>query len=160
MGPRMKLPSEEISRLASLSARKQITDGTHPWIGPEHNRKLIAEGKNKLVGGEIQRKAAKKQLAAGIHILQKRKDGTSLTSDRVENGTHPWLGGEVQRKSNLRRVANGTHPFLGGKIVRKQIDDGTHPFVKPWKCEHCGKEGKGTGLYNRWHGTNCKTLSQ
>lgn len=26
-----------------------------------------------------------------------------------------------------------------------------------WKCEHCGKTGRGKGTYNRWHGDNCKS---
>ena len=52
---------------------------------------------------------------------------------RIEDGTHPFLGGEIQRKNNLKRVEDGTHPFLGGDIQRetqrKRIEDGTHTFL-------------------------------
>jgi len=62
----------------------------------------VAEGKNHLVGGAMQRALVKK----GIHPLQKRADGTSASLDRVVAGTHNLLGSNLQRK----RVENGTHP--------------------------------------------------
>ena len=47
---------------------------------------------------------------------------------KVENGTHNFLGGEIQRK----RLENGTHPFLDGEISRKnankRVENGTHNF--------------------------------
>ena len=62
----------------------------------------VAEGKNHLVGGAIQRALVEK----GIHPLQRRPDGTSHATDKVKAGTLNFLGGDIQRK----RVANGTHP--------------------------------------------------
>lgn len=44
---------------------------------------------------------------------------------KVKDGTHHWLGGELQRK----RVSNGTHHLLGGKIQRRCVQDGTHNFL-------------------------------
>ena len=48
---------------------------------------------------------------------------------RVENGTHHWLGGDIQRENARKRVENGTHPFLGGETNRKRVEKGTHPFL-------------------------------
>lgn len=129
MSDRMKISPEEKSRLSSLANKKRVNDGTHHFIGGELVRKLVADGK---------------------HNLQKRLDGTSLSSDRVTNGTHPWLDSEKQRERALKQVTNGNHPFqkrldgtslqtdkvkagthhlLGGKIHRKRVADGTHPFL-------------------------------
>jgi hypothetical protein len=48
---------------------------------------------------------------------------TNSNLERVQNGTHPWVGGDLSRK----RVANGTHNFLGASNpVHKKIADGTH----------------------------------
>jgi len=44
---------------------------------------------------------------------------------RVEDGTHPWTGPELNRK----RLDNGTHNFLGGKDVRERVKNGTHNFL-------------------------------
>jgi hypothetical protein len=105
--------------------------------------------------------------------------------EQVKNGTHNFLGGEIQRRSGQKRVIEGTHPFLGGEISRAttqrrlasgshhfignsnpvytQLQNGNHPFAGPhapsqimWTCPHCGKIGKGRGNYTRFHGDSCK----
>ncbi len=51
---------------------------------------------------------------------------------RVENGTHHFLSGEIQRNTNKKMVENGTHPWTGenGKNLNlKRIEDETHPFA-------------------------------
>ena len=50
-------------------------------------------------------------------------------SKRVEDGTHHFLGGEMQREAQRRRVEDGTHRFLGGEIQRRRVADGTHNFL-------------------------------
>jgi HNH endonuclease len=100
--------------------------------------------------------------------------------DRVENGTHPFLGSD----NNIKRVKNGTHPFLGSSNNAKRVESGTHNFLDreaaklraenrikngthpflgessptqvKWTCEHCGKAGRGKSNYNRAHGDKCK----
>ena len=166
MGARMKISSEEISRLSSLGQQKRVADGIHSF-------QKRADGTS----------VSSNKVAKGKHHLQKRADGTSLASDRVRDGTNPFLGGEIQRKSCMRqlakgthpflnskkqqekalkRVINGTHPFLGGEIQRKsnqkRVSTGTHNFLNPesWKCEYCDREGKGASNYTRWHGNRCK----
>ena len=54
----------------STSNEQRLADGTHNWLGPESNQKRID---------------------AGTHNFMKREDGTSLASDRVEDGTNPFL---------------------------------------------------------------------
>jgi len=82
---------------------------------------------------ELARKNAQKRIEEGTHNFQTRPDGTSLASDRVNNGTNPFLGGKIQKESNQKRINDGTHPFLGGEIQRKnvqeRIENGSHHFL-------------------------------
>jgi len=90
----------------------------------------------------------------------------------VENGTHHFLGGEQQRKSNKKRIENGTHHFLGGKIQKQRVNNGTHNLSGPNNnktklengthhclithiCPYCKETGKGAIMF-RWHFDNCK----
>jgi hypothetical protein len=88
----------------------------------------------------------------------------------LEDGTHPFLGGEIQRANCLTRVENGTHPFLDAdrarELANKRLAEGTHNFTGPnspsqqqWTCNHCGKSGKGKGNFTKHHGDNCKHKS-
>lgn len=47
----------------------------------------------------------------------------------VENGKHPFLGGEESRKINTKRINEGTHNFLGPSLNDKRVNDGTHHFL-------------------------------
>ena len=62
-----------------------------------------------------------------------RKKMSDANQKRVENGTHHFLSGEIQRKLNRERVIDGSHIFLSGEIQRKnnkeRLDNGTHPFL-------------------------------
>jgi len=40
----------------------------------------------------------------------------------VREGTNPFLGGEIQRKSNKERRENGTHHLLGNTLARELIE--------------------------------------
>lgn len=74
---------------------------------------------------------------------------------QIENGTHPFLGGEISRKHNQRRLADGTHHLLGGEIQRRAIANGTHAFAMKATCQHCGKTGQKAGMSN-FHFDRCK----
>ena len=80
----------------------------------------------------------RKHVEAGSHPFLKRSDGSSVSADKVLAGTHNFLGGAVQREMN-----------------RRTLEAGTHPSQKQWKCEHCGKEGKGASNYTKNHGPAC-----
>lgn len=53
--------------------------------------------------------------------------------DRVNNKSHPFLGGEIQRTTNATRIENKTHNFLTDNPVtntnKKRLLNGTHHFI-------------------------------
>lgn len=93
----------------------------------------------------------------------------AISKKMVENGNHNFLGGNIQRQSNLNRAKNGTHPFLGPDLNNKRVKEGTHPFQKKpdgtsfaaervkikKTCEYCHKEVD-ISNYGRWHGDRCR----
>jgi hypothetical protein len=78
----------------------------------------------------------------------------------VNEGRHNFLGGKMQKETQLKRVSEGTHHWLSGDLQRistqRRLANGTHPFQEKWTCEHCGVSGKNKAMYNRWHNDNCK----
>jgi hypothetical protein len=92
--------------------------------------------------------------------------------EKVLNGTHHLLDGEIQRKSNIKRTNNGTHNFLGPKINLKRLMEGNHNFQGPdnnlkrlmegthpsqikLTCPHCNKiYSKPNAI--RYHFDKCK----
>jgi hypothetical protein len=97
---------------------------------------------------------------------------------RSANGTNPFLGGEIQKKTQRRLVAEGKHHFLGGGLQKKLVSDGTHHFLDRDKakeralklvaegrcnflnkpiitCPHCNKSGDSSNM-KRWHFDKCK----
>jgi hypothetical protein len=91
----------------------------------------------------------------------------------LEDGTHPFLNSERQRKQalrraaegsnpfcdggaatarNLKRVANGTHPFLGGEIQRAnclaRVENGTHPFLDADRARELANKRLAEGTHN------------
>lgn len=49
--------------------------------------------------------------------------------ERVKNGTHTFLNGDIARNNNLRRVKNGTHPWLGPNHNKRRVEMGTHNLL-------------------------------
>jgi hypothetical protein len=108
---------------------------------------------------------------------------TEFNNHRVEEGTHPFLGGELQRKLiesgthpflrpdfqrniQLNKIKEGRHHFVGGKLQRKNslkhIAEGTHNFITnhPTKimvtCPHCGVTGDKPNM-KKYHFDKCPT---
>lgn len=105
---------------------------------------------------------------------------------KVEDGTHHFLGGEIQRKNNKIRVEDGTHNFVGGTLQRKMVSEGRHPFQQKAdgtslatervlngthhllgasspnnikkQCPHCNKI-MGLPNYAKSHGNKCKMVN-
>jgi hypothetical protein len=75
------------------------------------------------------------RLAASLAMSAEEKSEISRINNqkRVENGTHPFLSGDIQRATNKKRIQEGTHPFLSGDIQRatnkKRIQEGTHNLL-------------------------------
>lgn len=144
----------EVSRKVS---RQRVAKGTHNLLGPITNKKRIENGTHNWLGGEFQRKQQSTRVEQGIHNFLGGEVARVTSQQRVKAGTHHFLGGEISRKNTDRRISEGTHNFQGDNNPSKQkVKDGTHHFQRPWCCPNCGKSGKGIGLYNRWHGENCR----
>ena len=86
MGPRMKLPHEEISRLAALAQHK-----------------LVAENKHHLQKRPDGTSVSSDRVKAGKHHLQKRPDGTSVSSDRVKQ---PDYNNPFQKRADGTSVSS------------------------------------------------------
>ena len=59
---------------------------------------------------------------------------SKLQKQRIKDGNLPQMfTAEKTREFNLQRVENGTHPFVGGDITRKNnekmLKNGNHPFT-------------------------------
>lgn len=63
-----------------------------------------------------------------------KKKQSLIQKEKVLNGTHHLLGGEIQRTANKKRLADGTHNFLNGELQsatnKKLVQNGTHQFLK------------------------------
>lgn len=122
MSKRMKMSPEEISELATKNVQKQLSDGTHPFLG-----------------GEIQK---------------------ITNAKRISEGTHNFLDSEFKRKQAAIQLSNGTHPLQNSNLKRKysaiQLANGTHVSQKKMICPHCNHEGRGGGM-KRWHFEKCSS---
>jgi len=81
---------------------------------------LIEHGIHRFQSSEFQKNVQLNLVAEGKHNFAGKSDkATERNMKRVKDGTHPFLGGDIQRTMNMARVEDGTHPFLGGNIQRK-----------------------------------------
>lgn len=94
-------------------------------------------------------------LAKRLNVSQQEKSEIATNSNlaRARAGTH-WS--QVASK-------DGTHHFNNlewqRKMTAKQIFNGTHASQQMWTCEKCGKTGKNSVNYSRYHGDNCGAAS-
>jgi hypothetical protein len=138
----MKRSPEEISELSRKTVTKtnqrMIQDGTHPWLGPEHNNRKNAEA-----------------VANGTHHWL----GSENNRRRIEAGTHPFTNSEIQSRIARNAVAKGTNVLVGGKIQsqtqKRLLAEGKHSSQIKMTCEHCNKVTSRLN-YQRWHGDRCK----
>ena len=98
-----------------------LTDGGEGLFNPS------AEIRQKMSASA--RRDQKKRVEEGTHHFLDGEIQRRNAKKRVEEGTHPFLGGEVSRRNAKKRVEEGTHPFLGGEIQKKRVEEGTHPFL-------------------------------
>lgn len=72
-------------------------------------------------------------LAERLEISPEEKSRVSklAAEKRVADGTHNFLGGELQRVNSRKMVESGEHHFVGDtNPVFKQLEEGSHPFQK------------------------------
>jgi hypothetical protein len=115
-----------------------------------------------------------KLVRAGTHPLQGKNNPVH---QRVADGTHNFLGGELQRYHARKQVSEGTHHWLGSGAQQRQwnnqrVAQGTHTSLGPANsilaksrghhstqqlrtCPHCGITC-GPLNYGRWHGDQCR----
>lgn len=117
---RMKLTPEENSKLlsvlASKNAQKRIEDGTFHFLGDSN--------------------PVYKQIKDGTHHWL----GPAHNRKMVEDGIHPFLGGEIQKKAQRALVKQNKHHLQGGSVQRKVIAEGRHPSQVRVCCVCCKKE--------------------
>jgi hypothetical protein len=127
--------SRVLTKLKVTKNTKYLNQSTGKGIPPligDLNPMRKSENKEKFL--EVVR-SAEHRYKQGIPVRQKVLEGThhfigsEVNKKRVENGTHQFLGGEIQGKSSRARVENGTHNFLGGEILKQMIENGTHPWL-------------------------------
>jgi hypothetical protein len=151
---------EEKSNLSRLGALEAVKNGNHNFLGGKIQKqvqdRLVEAGKHHWQDGEKASKRNLKRIAEGNHTFLDKDWAREKELEKVKNGTHPFLGGAVSRQTNEKRVAEGTHNFLGGKSAKNQLANGTHPSQIKKSCLHCNKTVS-SGMFNRWHGDNCKS---
>jgi hypothetical protein len=88
---RMKMSSDEISKLNSLAACKRVNEGTHHWLTEEHSnnvkesiKRRVADGTFHMLGGEIQKDFQLKRSYNKEH----QWNGSQHNYDKIKNGTH------------------------------------------------------------------------
>jgi hypothetical protein len=155
----LDITPEEKSSLSRLGALEAVKNGTHNFLGGKIQKqaqdRLVEAGKHHWQDSEKASKRNLKRLAEGNHTFLDKDWAREKELEKVKNGTHPFLGGAVSRQTNEKRVAEGRHNFLGGKSAKNQLSNGTHPSQIKKVCPHCNKTVS-SGMFNRWHGDNCK----
>jgi hypothetical protein len=163
---RMKLSSQVTSELASKSSLRRVANGTHNLLkrpdGGSQSGDRVAAGTHHLLGGEIQRR----MVAEGKHHLLGGEIQRKSNAQRIQNGTHNFLGPYpedkriAQRKNQQRLVEAGTHHLLGGKIQSKsnkeRLAQGTHTSQQMLTC-HCGATVNKMA-FGHYHGKKCKVV--
>ena len=126
MSDRMKVSPEERSRLSSESNRinHQRLGSEHPII--KNNNERLLNGTHNLLGDS---NPVHKMIDDGTHHWLGGELQREQQNKRVEDGVHQWVGGELQKKWAAEQIKAGTHIFVGDKNPSKQRSaDGTHHF--------------------------------
>lgn len=95
----------------------------------------------------------KERVANGTHHFL----GSGVNAKRIRDGNHPFVGHDLQGVTSRRRVQEGTHNFIG--LAEQLLKEGRHASQREWVCEACGKAGKGSTNYIRWHGSKCHLVA-
>lgn len=82
---------------------------------------------------EFSKRSNNERVANGTHHLLGGEIQRKATAKRIAEGTHNFQGGELQSRLNKQRVEDGSHNLLGGEIQKrataKRVADGTHNFL-------------------------------
>ncbi len=113
-----------MSRQAFITANAQkqaemVEKGVHNFCGSTLQRQRLNEGNHHFLDSELQSKNG-------------RKGGQKSCAIQLQNGTHVFLGGEIQRASSQRRVKEGSHNWLGPE---SNIQSWKNPETKKLRSE-------------------------
>jgi len=79
---------------------------------------------------ELSRKCQKERVENGTHHLLKGDIQSKYQQKLVAEGIHPWQG---DRNPNSRKIAAGTHPWQDKEAAKlrsqRRIEQGNHPFI-------------------------------
>jgi hypothetical protein len=129
IGVRMGMTTHELSELSGKASRSRVEAGTHNFLD-----------------GTVSRETQEKRITSGTHIFLDNQWQKDKTKKQIGNGTHNLMKRPDGTSLSSDRVKNGTHNFAGENS----------PTQQKWSCAHCGKTGKGTTNFTRWHGDRCK----
>lgn len=90
----LQRPATEISEIARAVQLKRLELGKHPFTSEmaiQRNKRLIAEGRYHMLGGEIQRRVAQARVSTGTHNFQDREKVIAHHQRRFKDGTHQNL---------------------------------------------------------------------
>ena len=74
---------------------------------------------------------------------------SNKSKERVKNGTHHLLSGEIQKRQNEKRVKDGTHQFLKKFNTSSQrVKNGTHHLLSGEIQRKSAKERVKNGTHN------------
>lgn len=126
---------------SKLITKKEFANIFEKFFIIENKSHYTENGYNLTWGGDgfdsdFSRKVQIELISQNKHNFTKRDDGSSLSSDRVNNKTHNWLTRPDGTNSNTDRVKAGTHHLLkqnGGSLQaiinnKKLLEKGVHVF--------------------------------
>ena len=132
-----------------IAKRLELSPEIKSELARKNNQKLVDAGKHHWLGPETNYKYCRERVANGTHHFL----GGEIQKKRVENGTHNLLG---ENNPTHKRIADGTHHLLGSAHNLKRLANGTHPSQKMKTCSHCNNTVNAM-VYGRHHGDNCKS---
>jgi hypothetical protein len=110
--------------------------------------KLVAEGRHHM---KQENNPSRQRVDNGTHNFL----GGAIQKQKVANRTHHLLSGEIQRKNTAKRIKNKTHNLLGPAQNAKLLAEGTHPTKNKATCLCC-KQTVNLMVFGRRHGSKCK----
>jgi hypothetical protein len=94
---------------------------------------MIRWNKDPKLISELTSKSVSQRVNNGTHNFLGGDIARKTSKKRIESGTHHFLDSENQKRYSKKRVDNGAHHFLGGDLqktlAKKRIDNGSHHFL-------------------------------
>jgi len=95
-------------------------------------------------------------------VLSKESPGTDWVEGKLLHMYHTYTDADKQAAKDraINQTKNGKNALVGGTIQKEtnklRLENGTHQTQTMHACPHCGKIGKGPGMF-RHHFDRCKS---